>query len=102
MIDICGYEYKPTGVCAYRIKFDLIDGVIRNVLVEGGCDGGHQGLARMTEGRSPEEVIPICKKVGCHQGNSCPRQFALALEECIERMRVYLENREEDSCADAL
>ena len=30
MMDICGYEYHPDGVCAYQIRFDLIDGVVRN------------------------------------------------------------------------
>lgn len=43
MMDICGYEYHPDGVCAYQIRFDLIDGVVRNAEIRGGCDGGHQG-----------------------------------------------------------
>ena len=81
MMDICGYEYHPDGVCAYQIRFDLIDGVVRNAEIRGGCDGGHQGLSHMVEGRTPEEIIGICKKVGCHDGNSCPKQLALALDE---------------------
>ena len=57
MMDICGYEYHPDGVCAYQIRFDLIDGVVRNAEIRGGCDGGHQGLSHMVEGRTPEEII---------------------------------------------
>lgn len=84
-MDICGYEYKPDGVCAYRICFDIIDGVIRNAEVTGGCDGGHQGFSHMVEGRTPAEIIDKCKNVGCHQGNSCPKQFALALEDYLKK-----------------
>ena len=75
MMDICGYEYHPDGVCAYQIRFDLIDGVVRNAEIRGGCDGGHQGLSHMVEGRTPEEIIGICKKVGCHDGNSCQNSW---------------------------
>ena len=89
MMDICGYEYHPDGVCAYQIRFDLIDGVVRNAEIRGGCDGGHQGLSHMVEGRTPEEIIGICKKVGCHDGNSCPKQLALALDECIGKIAAY-------------
>ena len=69
MMDICGYEYHPDGVCAYH--------------------GGHQGLSHMVEGRTPEEIIGICKKVGCHDGNSCPKQLALALDECLGKIAAY-------------
>ena len=24
MMDICGYEYHPDGVCAYQIRFDQV------------------------------------------------------------------------------
>lgn len=96
-MDICGYEYKPDGICAYRICFDIIDGLVRNAEVTGGCDGGHQGFSHMVEGQTPEDIINKCKTVGCHQGNSCPRQFALALEECLNKMKAVSEPKEEMS-----
>lgn len=43
----------------------------------------------MVEGRTPEEIIGICKKVGCHDGNSCPKQLALALDECLGKIAAY-------------
>ena len=65
------YTYKPTGVCAKEINFDLVDGVVHNVEFVGGCRGNSQGVAHLSEG------------IDCHGGNSCPNQLAIALEQCM-------------------
>ena len=73
------YTYKPTGVCAKEINFDLVDGVVHNVEFVGGCRGNSQGVAHLSEGMRAQDVIKRCKGIG----NSCPNQLAIALEQCM-------------------
>ena len=41
------YSYRPQGVCARGITFDIEDGIVRNVKFEGGCSGNTQGVAAL-------------------------------------------------------
>ena len=77
------YTYKPTGVCAKEINFDLVDGVVHNVEFVGGCRGNSQGVAHLSEGMRAQDVNKRCKGIDCHGGNSCPNQLAIALEQCM-------------------
>lgn len=74
-------EYRTRGVCASTIRFDIVNGYVHNVSFEGGCRGNAQGVARLAEGRKAQEVINVLKGIECHDGNSCPHQLALALEQ---------------------
>lgn len=78
------YTYKPTGVCAREINYDIIDGVLHNVEFVGGCRGNAQGVSRLSEGMKVRDVIARCKGIDCHGGNSCPHQLALSLEEHLD------------------
>lgn len=46
------YEYQPKGVCARKIYLDVEDGVVKEVAFEGGCDGNHKGLWRLSQGHA--------------------------------------------------
>ena len=57
-------EFKPSNICANKIIFDLDDGIVRNVVFIGGCDGNHKAIASLCEGRNAEEIanlIPLDK-----------------------------------------
>lgn len=74
------FEYKPTGVCASRILFDLEDGVVNNIRFIGGCSGNTQGVAALANGKSADEVIGILQGIRCgFKPSSCPDQLAKAL-----------------------
>ena len=73
--------YKTFGVCSQKIDFDLVDGVVHNVVFTGGCRGNTQGVARLAEGMEATEIIKRCKGIECRGDNSCPNQLALALEQ---------------------
>ena len=73
--------YNAKGVCSRVIDFDLVDGVIHNVKFTGGCRGNTQGVAALCEGMEAAEVVKRCKGIVCREGNSCPNQLALAIEE---------------------
>ena len=44
------YTYQPRGVCSRKMTVELEDGIIRDVRVEGGCNGNLQGISRLVIG----------------------------------------------------
>ena len=75
------YSFTPRGVCSQQIDLDVEDGIIRSVKFFGGCSGNTQGVARLAEGRSIDEVIGLLKGIRCGmKPTSCPDQLARALE----------------------
>ena len=79
------YEYKPQGVCAQKINFDVIekDGqkIVSNVKFTGGCNGNTQGVARLVEGMEVNEAISRMEGIKCgFKPTSCPDQLAQAIK----------------------
>ncbi len=78
------YTYNTWGTCSRLIDFEIQDGVIKNVVFTGGCNGNLQGIARLVEGMTPTQAIS--KLEGIHCGNkptSCPDQLAKALKQAL-------------------
>ena len=78
-------NYKTNGVCSRAIEFDIEDGIVRNVNFIGGCKGNTQGVARLAEGMPADELVKRLKGIQCRGDNSCPNQFALAIESAVEK-----------------
>ena len=79
------YEYKTKGTCSQRILFELVDGNVHNVQFIGGCHGNLQGISKLVEGMSAEEVIQRVSDIHCGmKPTSCPDQLAKALQEALE------------------
>ena len=75
------YSFIPHGVCSRQIDLDVEDGIIRSVNFISGCPGNTQGVARLAEGRSVDDVIALLKGIRCGmRPTSCPDQLARALE----------------------
>lgn len=73
--------YATKGTCSKQIIFDLDqDNKIHNVKFMGGCSGNLQGVARLVEGKTPDEIVPLLEGIRCKQNTSCPDQFAQALK----------------------
>ena len=74
-------EFKPKGICARSITFDIFDDqTIHNVKYEGGCNGNLKGLSALVEGQLIDNVINILQGIDCHgKGTSCPDQLAQAI-----------------------
>ena len=74
------YTYTPKGVCSRRMTVALEDGVIRDVRIEGGCNGNLQGMSRLVEGMNIDDVIARVQGIHCGmKPTSCPDQLAQAL-----------------------
>ena len=78
------YTYKTNGqVCCGEISFDLVDGLVHNVVFHGGSRGNTQGEAAPGEGMTGGGLSTRQHGNECHGANSCPDQFAQALKACL-------------------
>jgi hypothetical protein len=79
------FKFTTDGrTCSKSITFDIVDDNVCNVVYEGGCNGGCQGIARMSNGRSANVVAEILMPIMCtlnKKGSSCGMQLAIAIRE---------------------
>lgn len=74
------YEYFTKGTCSSKITFDIDGDVITNVRFLGGCNGNLQGISRLVEGKTVDEIESVLKGVKCgFKSTSCPDQLACAV-----------------------
>jgi uncharacterized protein (TIGR03905 family) len=63
------------------MNFEIEDGIIRDLQVEGGCNGNLKGISSLIRGMKVEDVIERLKGTTCgFKSTSCPDQIARALE----------------------
>ena len=78
------YEYKTSGTCSTKIKFDIEDGKVKNVVFTNGCNGNLKAISKLVDGMSAEKVIEILKGNTCgYKNTSCADQLALALSKAL-------------------
>lgn len=74
-------EFTPTGICPNKIKFEIQNGLVHNVVFTGGCPGNLQAISRLVEGMPAAKVADLLKGVTCGaKSTSCGDQLAKALE----------------------
>lgn len=74
--------YRPSGVCARGIEFEIEDNKVTHVSFQGGCNGNLKGISTLVEGMDVEDVITKLSGTTCgHKSTSCPDQLAKALRE---------------------
>lgn len=75
------YSYKPSGVCASRIDFEIVNNIIKDMRVIGGCPGNSLGVRALCIGKDIDYVIDKLKSIKCgFRDTSCPDQITKALE----------------------
>lgn len=76
--------YRPKGVCSQLMEIDVEDGIIKKVVVKGGCSGNLQGISSLLVGMKAEDAIARMEGIRCgFKDTSCPDQLAKALKNCI-------------------
>ena len=71
----------PEDVCSQMIEVWVRDGRVERIQFTGGCHGNTQGVSRLAEGHTVDEVIELIKGIDCGgRGTSCPDQLAQTLE----------------------
>ena len=77
-------SYKTKGVCSRGILIEVEDGIVKKVRFDGGCSGNTQGISKLAEGRSADELISLLEGIKCgFKNTSCPDQVAQALKQAI-------------------
>ena len=80
------YLYRPRGVCSRSIRLELDGDVIRSVQFEGGCHGNLQGIAKLVEGMTVDQVEARLSGIKCGmRKTSCPDQLAQAVRKAAEQ-----------------
>ena len=75
------FRYTPRGVCSRMMTFEIENGVVTDLTVEGGCNGNLKGISSLIKGLTTEEIIDRLSGIRCGgKGTSCPDQIARALE----------------------
>lgn len=82
------YSYKTKGTCSREIRFDIDGNVVKNVNFIMGCNGNTQGIAKLVEGMTVDEVVARLEGINCGgRGTSCPDQLAKALKAAKEAQK---------------
>lgn len=65
--------------------FDIENGVVEDLRVEGGCSGNLQGISSLVKGLPVDEIIDRLSGIRCgSKSTSCPAQIAEALKQYKE------------------
>ena len=79
------YDYKTKNTCSQMISLDLDGNVVKNVSFMGGCNGNLQGISRLVEGNTVEQIEQKLSGVRCgNRPTSCPDQLAKAVRAAYE------------------
>lgn len=81
------FSYTTSGTCSKLINFSLDENnIIHDVEFIGGCNGNLQGISKLIEGQSAQNVIDKCQGIHCDmRPTSCPDQLSRALSEAIQK-----------------
>ena len=76
------FTYSTKGTCSRQILFDVDDQQrLHGVRFIGGCGGNLQGISRLVDGRTLDEVETLLLGIKCRNNTSCPDQLAKAIAE---------------------
>ncbi len=79
------YSYKPSGVCAQNISFDIDGDKITNVSFLGGCNGNLKAISKLVDGMTVDEIEEKLLGNTCgFKPTSCADQLAKAVRQAYE------------------
>ena len=59
------YTRKNSGTCSSSTTVEIEGDIIKNVSVEGGCNGNLKGIAKLCEGKNVDEITGALKGTTC-------------------------------------
>ena len=84
------YTYKTKGTCSSQISFDLENGIVKNVVFTGGCNGNLKAIAKLVEGRNAAEVAETLR------GNTCGPRATSCADQLAQGIELALKEQNED------
>ncbi|MBQ9121170.1 MAG: TIGR03905 family TSCPD domain-containing protein [Clostridia bacterium] len=78
------FNYKTKGTCSSEISFNLENGIVKDVVFRGGCNGNLKAISKLVEGQEASRVIELLKGNTCGpRDTSCADQLTKALEAAL-------------------
>ena len=75
------FVYYPKGVCSRKMTVELEDKTVKNIVIDGGCNGNIQAIIRLIIGMNVNDAISKIRGIKCgYKNTSCPDQLSIALE----------------------
>ncbi|MBQ8524189.1 MAG: TIGR03905 family TSCPD domain-containing protein [Clostridia bacterium] len=79
------YTYKTRGTCSSQISFDIENGIIKNVVFTGGCNGNLKAISKLVDGQDAAHIAELLGGNTCGmRPTSCADQLSRAIREAIE------------------
>lgn len=79
------YTYKPNGICAYGIDFELDGDIVKNIVFHGGCNGNLKAIAKLLEGQTVDFIETKLRGNTCGiKSTSCADQLAIAIRKAYD------------------
>lgn len=76
--------YKTSGTCSTHIAVDVENGIVKDVLFQGGCNGNLKAISKLVKDMPVEEVIEKLEGITCgSRSTSCSDQLCQALRQMI-------------------
>jgi len=80
------HSYKPEGVCAKEITFDIDGDKIYNISIVKGCEGLRKSYSLIFEGKTLTD-IQILESVVCgNKGTSCGAQLYKGVKQAFQNL----------------
>ena len=74
------FTYLTSGTCSRQIIFEVDEhNKLHGVKFIGGCSGNLQGVSKLVEGRTIDEVENLLAGIKCKNNTSCPDQLSKAI-----------------------
>ncbi len=74
------FTYLTSGTCSRQIIFEVDNqNKLHGVKFIGGCSGNLQGVSKLVEGRTIDEVEALLAGIKCKNNTSCPDQLSKAI-----------------------
>ncbi len=74
------FTYLTSGTCSRQIIFEVDNqNRLHGVKFIGGCSGNLQGVSKLVEGRTIDEVEALLAGIKCKNNTSCPDQLSKAI-----------------------
>lgn len=83
------YTYTTQNTCSTEIKFNIDEnGVIRDVIFIGGCNGNLKAVAKLVEGCTVDEIDEKLSGITCgRRPTSCADQLAKAVKKAYNSIQ---------------
>ena len=83
------YTYKTKGTCSSKISFDIEDGIVKNVVFTGGCNGNLKAISKILDGWTVDQIESKIRGNTCgRRPTSCADQLAIAVRKAYNETQA--------------